>query len=121
MTAQINLWNVLLTVAIMGGLVGVALIVGVTMFALAREENDRPLVPWGARSRVERARAAAEIAEHEVRRESSDIMRLALEPRRQRVVKAIESGELPDPEDLPALGRGTPDGEALRANVFGDR
>jgi hypothetical protein len=100
------------------GITASMLTVGYISLAIMREKESRSVIPLGARAKVERARARAEISELETRREAADIQRLALEPTRQKVVAAIHNGESVD--GLPALNGGTEDGETMRDIAFAE-
>lgn len=89
-----NFYAVIETGVIMGGIATIALIIAMTVYAFQREEKERPLLPWGARMRVERAKAALEL-------DAVEIKRIALDHQRTRVLRAIQDD---DHDTVKALG-----------------
>ena len=104
--AVIGIWNLFLPLVICGGITGIILAVGFVVFAIGREDHDRPLIPWGARMRVERAKANLEL-------DAIEVKRLAVEHQRTRVLQAIESG---DNEAVQILGLPSANGRTETAS-----
>lgn len=94
MIASANLYTVWEALVVVVGIMGIFGVIGLAAFAFIREDNDRSLIPWGARMRVERAKALYEF-------DAIEVKRLALEHQRAQVLAAIEKG---DTEQVQALG-----------------
>lgn len=89
MIASTNVYSVVEAATIMGGICMVAAIIGMAFYAVMREEKDRALMPWGARSRVEKARAHTEVMQQHLQQDALEVKRLAIEHQRTRVMNAI--------------------------------
>ena len=83
----------LIVLSIFFGLASLAVVVGGVVYVFVRESNDRPLMPWGARMRVERAKASLEL-------DAIEVKRLAIEDTRNRVLKAIQEDDHETVEQL---------------------
>lgn len=89
-----SITNLLYPLVVTVGVAGIFGVIGFFVFATLRDQSDRPLIPWGARMRVERAKANLEL-------DAIEVKRLAVEHQRTRVLAAIESG---DSEQVQVLG-----------------
>lgn len=88
--SALTLYNLLLPLMICGGLAFIVLVGGAVIYALDREDHGRPLLPWGPRMRVERAKANLELDAIEVKRIAVEHQRtLALNAVRENDTKAI--------------------------------
>ena len=67
-----------------GAFLGLAIMVGVfcsvglvalTVWALDREQKDRPLLPWGERMRAERARAHTTVLGEHLKQDAIEVKR----------------------------------------------
>lgn len=84
--AGATFWSAIEAIAITGGIGFIALCVGVAVYCIMREDNGRPVIPWGPRMRVEKAKAGLEL-------DAIEIKRIALEHQRTRVLDAIEKDD----------------------------
>ncbi len=106
MLASTTLWSVLLALAVTGGIAVIAVVVGVSFLLYLREERDRPVIPWGARMRVERTKAHTVIVEEQLKQDAIEINRLALSHQRELVLTALQEGDTPA-----VMALGLPSGE----------
>jgi hypothetical protein len=104
---SIGIWNIVLTLSIVGGIALILGSIAVVAFAWHRDDLNRPLIPWGARMRVERAKANLEL-------DALEVKRLAIEHQRTRVLAAIERGDTEEVQQL-GLPSANTNGKAERA------
>jgi hypothetical protein len=75
------------------GIGGCIATVGLCVVVCLREADGRPVLPFGARIRVERAKAHTEIMGEQLKQDATEIKRLALDHQRTLVLDAITKGE----------------------------
>lgn len=88
-----GIYTVAEAAVILTGLCMLAMVIGSVIICAIREDSGRPLMPWSARMRVEKAKAHTETMQQHLEQEALEIKRLALDHRRTQVLSAIESGD----------------------------
>ena len=101
MLGTIGIWSIINTLVICAGIAGILAVVGFFVFALMREDKGRPLVPWGARMRAERAKAHTLVLKEHLEQDALEVKRLALAHQHDLVLEAIKAG---DESAVQALG-----------------
>lgn len=86
MVGAVNFYEVVVWGIAVGGIGFVTVVICGVLIALKREDKDRPLVPWGARMRVEKAKAGLEL-------DAIEVKRLAVDHQRTLVLRAMQNGE----------------------------
>ncbi len=101
MIASTGMYTVLEALVIMVGIVAVVGIGALGFWIVERENKDRPIIPWGARGRVEKSKAHTEVLGESLKQDAIDVKRAALAHQRNKVLEAIERD---DTETVMLLG-----------------
>ncbi len=101
MIANTNLYGVIEALVICGGIVMMIGCVGATVWVCIREDRGRQVMPWGARSRVEKEKAHTEVLQESLKQDALEVKRIALAHQRTKVLEAVEND---DTESVMLLG-----------------
>ncbi len=112
MIAAIGYWQVIEAGVIMIGIAVIVGMVGLSFWLYERERTGRPIIPFGARMRVERQKAHTEILGEHLKQDAVEVKRLALGHQRDAVLNAIKN------DDTPAvMALGLPSGETSNGKI----